>query len=244
MLILAGDSHAIALREALPLLDDQLKGALDSAFGTVCAGMVDTAGRLKYPFHALEDGRIVFPDENIRKRFDAIAGQLLIFDRNFRGIVGLAAGHYFKAHMKRRLWNRYSVVPNGKKHFVTAAALGELMDKHDRGVRRFAGDLVALGIRCFFLGPPPIRQEFAGRLKIPPCEAFGLHAAMCEWWRQFAETLAIPVVAAPARVIEGGVLKAEYEPEGDDVHHANALYGIEMWREILDKAPLIKRCRP
>jgi len=245
MLIAVGDSHAIALRDALPLLDDGLRGALNASFGSVGAGMIETAGRLKYPFHEMRDGGIVFPDEGIQRRFNAIAGQPLTLDSRFDGIVGVLAGQHFKVHLKRPLWNRFSIVPREKKHFVTRAAFGELLDNHDGGVRRFLSDLVKLRIRCFLLGPPPLRKKFIDqRLTIPPDEVLILHQALCQWWQEFAETLAIPFVSAPAHVIENNMLKEMYESSGDDVHHANPAYGVEMWKEILQKAPIIKQPRP
>lgn len=244
MLLLVGDSHAIAMREAVTLLDGDLRDRLRGCFGEVAAGMLDTAGKLETPFHMVKHGRIAFNDEALHRRLDAIAGEPVVLDRNFKGIVGLSGCFHFTSLMKKTFWRRFSVMSVEGKHFLSQAVLSELMDRYATGMRRLTRDFASLGIKCFLIESPPIRRRYLPVLRpLSLEEVVSLNETLRESRRRFARRLDVPVIRVPDFVAEGGILKEQYESE-NDAQHANALYGVEMWREILRHAPALRRDRP
>ncbi len=234
MLWLFGDSHALAFREALGLVEKNAHDELAEAFGEVRAGMIATAGALLRPFHTKDGSRIVFIEPEAAQRFAAITGSADGITADHRGPLLLCVGFHFLKVMKMPMWARFSLSSASEKQFITGAVFTEFLKYHNAAILEFAKDLVSLGLNVIFVESPPLKE----RVKTLPLmrmsgqEVQEFDKRYRRTMRGLIHSIGARVHACPESVHMDGFLKPEFETIGDN-HHANAKYGILLWNEIL-----------
>ena len=238
MLIVFGDSHVIALRSALLLMDAKERSVIEQRFGKTAAGMVDIGIAFQRPFFEDSGKGVRLASKPARLRFAKIAGDAKATIRpGDPRIFGLCFGLHAIPLLRHPMWSEYTIDPDEKERtLLSSAVFKDLVYAQAQPALAFSKRLEDLGVKHFFIAACPLRRNFH--------DARPQHGSLEQKVRFIAEyqgivaaelhRRGIPLITPPAGTAADGVLKPEYEWEHEgDRHHANAGYGKRMWDKIM-----------
>jgi hypothetical protein len=241
MLTIIGDSHTIALREALPLLDDARRDELKARFGPIDAAMLAVAGEwLRKGFFRTTSTEVAFTDPSVTARFQALTGGQDAIRAAEHRVIGIRAGFSALYLGRWRIWDAYTFDPEAAdRRFVSRAVISAVVTERNAPLIAFGRALQERGIRCFFIEPPPLRNlPRWNKLGVLLSDMVVLDKVHRECMASELAKVKVPLIKAPARAYADGLLKAALESERDR-NHANARFGLILWQEIARRSKSI-----
>ena len=236
MLFVVGDSHAVALRDGLTVLDAPARDLLERQCGDIKVGGMVAGYRLYEPFFRRDEWGLSFL-QPFADRFAAFTQSAGVICRDDERIFGFCFGfHLFGLHPAllghHPMWQQYSLLHSDNRQFLSSAVVTEIILHQSRYVLQFAEALQELGVRAFFIGPPPVRRRYIEkRLRgLVEEEAVRLQLQVWDVMGAALNALSIPYILAPPETSINGILRPEFGTNDD--HHGNAQFGGKMWRLI------------
>ncbi len=242
MLCILGDSHTIAIREAL--LERQ-RAAPDGPLADVRAAQLDHGYKLLEPLHRVaDDGAVELLGERARGFFSkAVAPTPARFERSDPRRFVFVLGFHPSSAMLAKNWARHtcSIDDAGAKMYVTRAATAALVADFTRNVLRFYEDLQRAEVRFSVAACCPLPRSFLEHTQTAEQrgrETLAFHARFEASFAAELEARAIPCHLPPPEVYNPGegtlreALVAKKKP-GD--YHGNVAYGHLMLDNILSQ---------
>ncbi|MFM2282066.1 MAG: hypothetical protein RLZZ444_4297 [Pseudomonadota bacterium] len=235
MIKLIGDSNSKAY--AMALKQDGTEGidlaaALTQKFGVPEARMVLPGYAFFEKFYKFGENRVVF--RNVSE--PELGRYALTLDSDT--IYGFSFGFHTAVMLRQNYWSNFTILPGPtEKTYISKGAFKKMVLDENKNTLLFVQELKNRGIKFFLVGAPPVRQGQIDR-HAGACSAEEILLLRDQYLKIMAEAfdaLGVTYILPPEEVMDGKLLKPEYESTGpNDVHHANRKYGVLMWRYIMD----------
>ncbi|HWV52804.1 hypothetical protein [Pseudorhodoplanes sp.] len=235
MLVIAGDSHAIAIRQGFDALHSDERHRLVQKYNDVRIGMLQAGFRFMKRFHKVFDEAIVF-NASIANRLEKIGVNAAIQRNDDRTFVFSIGTHGLRLYIDPA-WSKFTLIPRSEKLFVSRGAMTQIVRSYNQNVIRFYDDLLDLGVSFYVLVscPMPLAQwEFRQRTFETPNE----FATLFETFQDVAVEMmlgrGVKVLRPPSSVLDGRFLRKDLQgSKNARDYHGNSKYGEIIWRDVL-----------
>lgn len=235
-LYVLGDSHTVALGQGY-----RPEMAAEAGLAKITIAKLFSSPKTEKQFFTVDADGIGFLDEADAALQDATGATRLSRapDAAFAFMVGFTTTKL----IRRDTWRthapwRLSHVPTD--HYLSDAALDQIVRDYNRHVIDFYAAVAALGLKAAaIIAPPPRPDDLAiSEVGIAPDIVLAVDAAARRCVAGELQKLSIPMIAPPDEVYDGApgasFLKLKYgKPQGRDLHHANKDYGRLMIGHVI-----------
>lgn len=243
MLVVVGDSHAIALRAGLELLEAAGGPAFAERHGEVVAGQLDHGYRFLSRFYDVSGDAVEFSNERAHGFFERLVSPTVprILRNDPRRFV-FCFGFHPSGSILAKHWSAHTCAIDraSSKQYVTEAALAAFVRSYNAWIIRFLKVLQSFHVRFSVASCNPLPPECLSHWETETFaqdEILAYHNRFRDSFRKQLDALGMRYHLPPASVYdERGRMwqrMAQDRSEGD--YHANAEYGRLMMEHILSE---------
>lgn len=239
MLIVTGDSHALALREGLELLEPPVRDILDRTFGSIVVGVIMAGFTVYEPFYRADTDSLLLLGR-FGNRFAALTNSDGVIHRNDERRFAFSFGfHLFGLNHRLfgcgPMWDRFSTVADPSRQFLSVAVMTEIILHYGRYLIGFVEELTKLNVSFVMIGPPPVQRAFQEHIA-EKMTAPGTVKLQELFWAVMGNAFderRVPYVLAPDETMTDGVLRPDFRRiQAHDVNHGNNRFGAAIWNQV------------
>jgi len=235
--MILGDSHVVALSSALTR--NAALQSLPALRGASVRKLFSFPATLQ-PFHRRCDDEVVLTDVDMSRELAALTGVPFI-SSNDRRVFVFSIPYTTTILLRSPVWRRFSpwAVCERPRQPLSSTVIEKIVLHHFRHSMQFLADIAELGVCCFALhAPPPRREDPRFGKSIEARVGAVLHDAAVQVVQRALQARGVESIgpmeglAAKIRSNDGFLPPEFHAADGQDFHHANALFGQEMLEAI------------
>lgn len=236
MLEIVGDSHIIALIDAVPHL--RKKSQFQSRHGEIRMAQLGHGYHFLQPFFASIDGNIEFTQDVAKNIFQKLnADGLPYIEKNDARRFVFVFGFYPSFCINAEHWLAHTTaIWDSQRQFVTQAAFTAIIDEALKQPMMFFEHLLDMNVRFSVASCCPVPASYhriARKMNLVDNELALIYSRFLRYAADKFDRLEIPYHLPPAEIYDknGAMWDLFAKSPGD--YHANAAYGRLMLTKIL-----------